>query len=334
MTRSTVGVLWLLLLGASGARADAALVVVLPSGTPGALVDALRVELRARPEPWAIVLEPPSVRTATDVWALAAPHRPTRVLWVDDGDDPLRPPVMRLLEADVSPRVAQAPAALDALSPRMFALSAGALLDVPAAPAAAVGADADVPAPVPVADPAEAETGSPPAASDEPAAAHDDTRIADERERSGFVVSPRLGLVGGGGNLSPFLFGATLDLDMEIAEAFVVTLGGMVAYGVDRADPAIGLASLGLGARFHRVPGSLTVIAEAGAVFVAGPSVGFGPGLQARWEWPIDAFLRIGPRVSGHVLWLLEGAGGFTQEPNGWMITVGIDVLGVDLRLL
>ena len=322
-----------LLAFSNGARADGGVVIVVPAATPGDLVDALRVELRARGEAWSLILEPDGAHDVEAVRALAAPQAPAQIVWVDDGDEPLRPPIVRLLaEGAVRETVLAAP--LDAIDPRVFALGVTTLLyDLPQ-----VAATEPEPAPATEAraieDARATEDDSPPAAvAPTPPRARGDDPAAPPAPSGGFVVAPRVGVLGAGGPLSPFAAGAFLELDLQIADHFVFGVWGAATLAADRADPALFLTGVSIGGRAMQVPGTLTVTADAVGVH-AGEELGLGPGLQFRWEWPIDAFLRIGPRVAGYALWTIGPGNAFGAAPDGWMVTIGVDVLGIDWRLL
>ena len=323
-----VALAWLTMaIVAPTASAQAPIVVSLPEATPAPLIDALRVELRARGERAALMLVPTD---AGEPRAMASGVEV--VLWLEMGDDPLRPPVARLRRGDAPIRSASLPAALDVIQPRLFALSLTSLLDAPAElPDPPTGSVA-LSEPVPSSPDASDDAASDEVAAEEPHA--QDAPPPFDPGEPPTIHHPFLGLrlALGAGALAgpaPFYVGGSLDIDVEYG--WVVFNGDVTVGYVPDGDLPLVWGGLGLGGRARGLPGTLTVVAQGG-VALTPEGMGPGGGLQVRWEWPIEELLRIGPRIAFQ-LWHPMAAVAPNADPVGWMLHIGVDLVGLDMRL-
>lgn len=330
MGRRACGVLLALALCAAspalGQSTD--LLVILPEGTRAELVDALRVELRGRGVQAVVVLAPTAPDGDEAALELARAHQVGAVLWLAPSENPLAPPDARYAavpEPDGS-RAARLPAAADAVDARTFALTLSDLLDAPPEIEAPIeGATPEAPIEA-TEDPPEVEVTAEPDAPEQPAfAPGDPPRIF----RPGFL--PRLAIGAGAVQASePFHVSAAIDAVIELAPSFLFAADftGFYAPGPDAFGGWVGM---GFGGMASGLPGTLTVTGEGGIAIFEG-TLGAGGGVVARWEWPIDWVVRLGPRVAFYAWAPVVSAD--PQPPDvGYFLFVGIDVLGLDVRL-
>ncbi len=306
-----------------------ALLVILPEGTRGALVDALRVELRGRGVEAVLVLSGSTPAADEDALVLARAHGAGGVLWLALNENPLEPPDARYLRVPAASRslIAHLPAAADAIEPRLFALSLAELLDAP--PELAAPPVEAEPAPQLVPEPPHEDREASAESAAEPSA-----QAASPPEEPPHIFHPvlfaRLALGAGAvEGAEPFFVGGALDFGVELTP-WLVFVGDVTGWYAPGPDAGGAWAGMGFGGLARGLPGALTIAAEGG-VAVAGLLLGVGGGVVARWEWPIEEVLRLGPRVAFHAWAPVISAG--PQPPVGWDLFVGVDLLGFDLRI-
>jgi hypothetical protein len=307
---------------AARAQGGTSVVILVPPGARSELVRALAIELAARGASLTAV-------QASDRAAPVADPTAEITLAITGDANPLAPPfVVRV----GSSSAVLLPAALDVIEPRTFALVVATLLDeVPAVAIAeteATGSSAEPAAP-------STETATEPVAA-EPVVPEAPRPDAPPRRRSsGFRPGfrGRLGAdigASGGGAEPGLVLGGHLELAVQL-QPWLSMVSHWQAVWLPGSEAGLGVLGLGFGVHATGLPGALSIEGLAIAALGSGElRSGLGGALVAAWEWPIDYLLRIGPRAVV-ALWN-EGTFG-VNDRLGYMVTLGIDVLGFDVSL-